>query len=217
MRKPEFLAFAGLDDRTDLDRVHELSCRYPLEWGWLWSLGRDGDPRYPSSMIIDRLKMYEGEVSFAIHLCGNEARRFNQGEMLPNLRIFDRIQVNLNDDIYDPHQLDLWADILDKPIIQQWRQIEFPEARGPLRHFLYDVSGGRGKMPDALPVATEGYLVGFAGGITPENAVYFNSMVQGDNPYYLDMESGIRTDNWLDLDKCEAVCKAIYGDQEYPQ
>ena len=35
--KPHFLTFTGIDADTDLDRVHDLSRRYPLEWGVLFS------------------------------------------------------------------------------------------------------------------------------------------------------------------------------------
>jgi hypothetical protein len=29
--------------------------------------------------------------------------------------------------------------------------------------------------------------------------------------YWIDMESGVRTDGVFDLAKCEAVCRAVYG------
>jgi hypothetical protein len=29
--------------------------------------------------------------------------------------------------------------------------------------------------------------------------------------YWIDMESGVRTGGWLDVAKCEAVCRAVYG------
>jgi phosphoribosylanthranilate isomerase len=52
--------------------------------------------------------------------------------------------------------------------------------------------------------------VGYAGGINPDNAAEVVSRIQADR-YWIDMETGVRTGDWLDLDKCEAVCRAVYG------
>ncbi|GAA4256618.1 hypothetical protein HLK65_28415 [Azospirillum formosense] len=36
------------------------------------------------------------------------------------------------------------------------------------------------------------------------------TQIAATEPYWIDMESGVRTDDWLDLDKVEAVCRAVY-------
>jgi phosphoribosylanthranilate isomerase len=78
--------------------------------------------------------------------------------------------------------------------------------------YLFDTSGGRGEIPLAVPGHNKARLVGFAGGITPENVLRWIGSVNAQN-YWIDMESGVRTDDWLDLDKCEAVCRAIWGEK----
>jgi hypothetical protein len=35
--------------------------------------------------------------------------------------------------------------------------------------------------------------------------------VASTGPYWIDMESGVRTDDRFDLGKCRAVCDAVYG------
>ena len=48
MRKPEFITFTGADDHTDVRDMVALSKLYPIEWGILFSISRQGtDPRYP--------------------------------------------------------------------------------------------------------------------------------------------------------------------------
>ncbi|WP_269145406.1 hypothetical protein [Azospirillum brasilense] len=34
--------------------------------------------------------------------------------------------------------------------------------------------------------------------------------IAATGPYRLDMESRVRFDDWLDLDKVEAVCRVVY-------
>ena len=34
--------------------------------------------------------------------------------------------------------------------------------------------------------------------------------ILSDYDYWLDMESGVRTDDWFDLDKVEAICKLLF-------
>ena len=42
MRKPEFITFTGIDDRTDLVLADFLANRYPIEWGILFSQTNKG-------------------------------------------------------------------------------------------------------------------------------------------------------------------------------
>lgn len=87
----------------------------------------------------------------------------------------------------------------------------FPE-KSTDSFMLFDTSGGRGKLPDSIP-SHPGYTVGYSGGINPENVVEYIQRIPGleeDSKYWIDMESGVRTNNWLDLNKCEEVCKKIW-------
>ncbi|RYD73538.1 MAG: phosphoribosylanthranilate isomerase, partial [Verrucomicrobiaceae bacterium] len=75
----------------------------------------------------------------------------------------------------------------------------------------YDPSGGRGVAPTRWPINQSPRIVGYAGGITPENcrAVLDQVGELSQQGFWLDMESGVRTDDWLDLDKCTSVLEQV--------
>ena len=77
---------------------------------------------------------------------------------------------------------------------------------------LYDPSGGKGLTAKVWPEATPIAPVGFAGGINPDNVRevltaigYRQPTVPGHPAYWIDMESGVRTDEKFDLAKCQRV------------
>lgn len=86
---------------------------------------------------------------------------------------------------------------------------------------LLDASRGKGIAPDtwAPPLVRAGQPLhtGYAGGISPENieAVLdatesaVREYGQPDARYWLDMETGVRTDNQFDLKKVEQVLSAV--------
>jgi hypothetical protein len=53
---------------------------------------------------------------------------------------------------------------------------------------------------------------GFSGGIRSENARSVVDAIAAPEgaQYWIDMESGVRTDGRFDLGKCEAVCRAVF-------
>jgi hypothetical protein len=212
MQKPDFVTFTGIDARTDIDRVRDLSSRYPIEWGILFSPSRQGrEPRYPAMDIIGiAATELHTSVRLSAHICGLFAAKINAGKDLPiDLHGFRRAQINTIaadvDAIADfgkRHSLD---------VIVQHRTLRFPDDDRVT--WLYDCSGGRGEEAKTWPLHPgEGKLFGYAGGLNPGNINAMNDLIKldEDSPYWLDMESGIRTEDWLDLDKCEAVCKALF-------
>lgn len=70
----------GVDEHTDLDRLLELTRKYPcVVWGVLISKGRAGknnDKRYPSLDFIETLKHFIDKNNirnqFGIHICGKK-------------------------------------------------------------------------------------------------------------------------------------------------
>lgn len=79
----------------------------------------------------------------------------------------------------------------------------------------HDIAGGRGRIPASWPAnPPAGRRVGFAGGLNPDNVAQHVEAIAGsrDLTYWIDMESGVRDDdNRFSLDKCQAVCEAVYG------
>lgn len=81
---------------------------------------------------------------------------------------------------------------------------------------LHDASGGRGIAGEFSVPPLNWSLPGFAGGLNPENlaskldAIY--AMDGNFKDFWVDMESGVRTDDQLDLDKVQRVleiCKTF--------
>jgi hypothetical protein len=96
-------------------------------------------------------------------------------------------------------------------------------------HYLMDSSGGTGTLITdfSLPASAKTLPVGYAGGLNPDNiAQIFPQMVdqivslntapdQDTDPefntpiFWIDMESGVRTDDFFDLDKAEFVANYL--------
>ncbi len=217
MRMPSFVTFTGIDARTDLQRAMELSRIYPIEWGILY--GNSAGPRYMEPwrrLAISKLPMRK-----AAHLCGRFAQAFQNGANALNLTGYDRIQINMQDKDYQRAKLasldGLVPGFCPEPgrLIMQFRGSQFPT--DSTLAYLYDKSGGRGKTsiayPTINPMINWPTLVGYAGGIKPDNIDETIKCIAPARAYWLDMETGIRTDDWLDLDKCQAVCEKLWPER----
>ena len=213
MPTPDFVTFTGIDARTDLDRVRALSRAYPIEWGILFSPKKQGlAPRYPEQGLI-HVAVSELQddpaIKLAAHLCGMHSAKIMSG-MEPGIDLsgFNRTQINTVKP--DVDKIEAFAQRHSILAITQHRTLRFPDDDRIL--WLYDCSGGRGDLPDkGWPLhPEEDRIVGYAGGLNPENVARINDEIAPTGRYWLDMESGIRTDDWLDLDKCEAVCRALF-------
>jgi hypothetical protein len=86
----------------------------------------------------------------------------------------------------------------------------------PALTVLHDASGGQGKRGQFDNPLPGWVLPGFAGGLGPDNVeealeeierVYPRDENFAQDKFWIDMESGVRTDDVLDLDKVEAVLK----------
>lgn len=211
MHKPQFVTFTGFDNHTFIPGMIELSQRYPVEWGVLVTAHNTGKPRYPWPCRIDALRYAaeESGLQLSLHLCNGFASDVNTlGALSVSGRGFSRIQVNA-----------LWYDMVNVTkmsvragldVIVQHRDGQFPPLPDGI-HALHDPSGGKGRLAKSRP--PQRYpekLVGYAGGINPDNVQQVMSEIDATN-YWLDMETGVRTNDWFDLDKCAAVCRAIWG------
>jgi len=204
---PDFITFTGIDDRTDLTRADELAARYPIEWGILFSAS-NRDARYPSDQCINEVLRIRGKMS--AHLCGRYARAAAEGKhiIMPthDLGCFDRFQVNGN--LLALEGVLAVANRFDSSPIVQWRRPDFdPESPVAL---LFDRSAGEGLLPDMVPTLLPSTRVGYAGGISPDTVGMYLSKILGRGPYWIDMETGVRSDGWFDLNKVEQVCRLVY-------
>lgn len=217
MTKPAFITFTGADRFTDIMAMLELSEQYPIEWGLLFSPGRqghEGENRYaPLDFIHDLVSV---EMRFAAHLCGGDAeavmiggRSVHDDLLAAN---FERAQINTA----KPVNLELiahWARSLDiSAIIQSRDPVTFPD-QGNVE-WLFDASGGRGLAPKSWPVPFRPLnRYGYAGGLNQGNvATAVESIGRLAPNYYIDMETGVRDMNdRFDLSLCRKVCEAVYG------
>ncbi len=219
----DLCTFTGLDDRSDLSRIVALSAEFPyLEFGVLLSrTPEDKDARYPAYRQIESIvKTLSGRVRLALHVCGRAVGEFVEGasdiDELVSAGI-GRIQLNfsLPKVAFSTEELDAAISRTSAKVITQ----HFPSnsalvtALASADHqVLHDLSGGRGiAATDHVP-PFPGKYTGYAGGMGPENALETASAiaaVSGDTPVWIDMESRIRTDGYLDLDKCESVARVV--------
>ena len=233
--RPIFITFTGADDTADVDRMVALSARYPIEWGILFSESRRGTPRFPSLDALYRFEQaqLDHDLRLSAHLCGQHSRFLLELGALPIYRNFDmqgfltdccrRIQINTSTPISNIDQILRWAKSMQAGVILQCTG-RFPAEAGVM--WLFDASAGNGIAPKAWPrprSLRENLLKGYAGGLNPDNvATAVAEIGAHDMTYWIDMGSGVRTlseirvdrpqTDVFDLDKCEAVCRSVYGE-----
>lgn len=238
MKHPVFITFTGLTNQTDARRVVELSANYRIEWGLLYSNDRSQDHkkvenrRYMGSFdMLQTISVLRNHgCAIALHLCGESARSaMNTGGFeLPSLGI-GRIQVNVREEFMETdkklEQATKLSENTEAIVILQTRDVrsfrktvghpKTEDRRGSRVMWLYDRSGGRGIVGQRWPRNETDDMVGFAGGLRPSNVKSINDVLVSEGPYWLDMESGVmNSDGTMDLDKVEAVCRAVYGEPQ---
>ncbi len=209
MRLPEFITFTGVDDSTRIEDLLDLSYHYPVECGALFSKGKAGNGgRYPKSETIRRLT--QTKLRLSAHLCGEYAQDVLKGEYgrIPIPGTFERIQINSR-----KPNVDFAADFgkrYAKRVILQCSGASFPPSFGVA--WIYDTSGGKGIEPGYWPNHPGGdVLVGYAGGIGPDNILEIINKIVPLGPYWLDMETKIRSaGDKFDVSLCRRVCEQVY-------
>lgn len=197
------------------------------------------EPRYPSNEWIRALLDRPRLPRLAAHLCGQSARDVADGIPWGLTPAFDRVQLNgvgptyqLADDIIPKH-----AEVGFIIQANTLRDLDYADSfasagEWPNVSILYDPSGGRGhsimphleRHPRLLPV-TRRTPTGYAGGIGPDNCVQVCERLRAmemalttatglridcsERNVWIDMESGVRTEDRLDPHKVVAVLKAL--------
>ncbi|MBI1215445.1 MAG: hypothetical protein GC185_06480 [Alphaproteobacteria bacterium] len=215
----KYCSITGADDAVHTKDLVALGTRYPFaEWAILLLPARAGAPRFPKAeWIEDFSASYDGHK--AMHLCDAALLDFiaQKPETLALMRGFSRIQLNLKfgemDGKYDPAEL--VARIRQSPqwqfIIQYGKDKSdlLPLLEGVANHaVLFDDSAGRGITPDSWPSPLAGHFCGYAGGLNPDNVKQNIDIIlqaANDHDTWIDMETGVRTDDVFDLEKVERV------------
>lgn len=213
------ITFTGIDGKTDLGALWEIQQQYPIaEFGVLVAKNwRENGNRYFNPSYLDALE--SRDLNLSAHLCGSIARAAVRGDFEPfrdwarsSPFIFNRCQLNITTSKENPDSFELCEDafLFDEIILQQ-RSVEDCDLylKSNMNEYvtmLLDASGGKGI--DTSLVAFAGRKVGYAGGINPDNVAdkltYLFENVH-DGEFWIDMESGVRTDDWFDLGKVRQV------------
>lgn len=223
MKKSLTVTITGADDAVDPYQLVHISRFYPfVEWGVLFSSKRRGSARYPSLQWIRELEELATarDIHLAMHLCGAEMRAAN-GEWFRPGPAWGRVQLNG----YEPGTATPeWRRPGSFRWILQARSTETLEAvredaLDADADTLFDPSGGTGAKPTAWPTMPLKYpsesamRYGFAGGITPDNVRVAIDAFYRENPQlelvWVDMESGVRTDDKFDIDKVTSVLESV--------
>lgn len=221
--------FTGVDEKTDLEKLKVLSSTYSkVEWGILYSespSGSLGFNRYPSQEWfrnhIKQLEAIKEETGcqFALHVCGKAVKTLlaQENEFLKQiLPTFNRVQINFS---YKEDYLPLLEKLLtsypDIQFITQHNNANkevFGKIQAANHNILFDMSGGRGIETTSWIAPLSSKYYGYAGGLGADNIqTQLTNISQAANnqPFWVDMEGKVRTEDLLDLDKCEQVLKQI--------
>ncbi len=206
------VTITGADDAVDPAHLVALSAEFPfVEWGVLYSASREGESRYPSEewRIEFGQARKQHQLAAAYHLCGQVARDTLAGHTRwVAMARGSGVRIQLNG--YAPGVPDLQPLPGIEWILQVRSEADLQEAARDARRLyasaLFDPSGGKGLAPFAWPRAPLGLRLGYAGGITPDSVLdVLDEIGPAEHDFWIDMESGVRTEGCFDLTKVRAV------------
>lgn len=217
-RLPDFITFTGADERTSIMGMIEIQKQFPVEWGILFSESLQGlSNRFPNKVHIAKIEAAK-QLKLSAHLCGEYVRRIMKGNFNPlswNFTPYHRMQINHHVGKFNFERvIDFSKRVIPQKVICHFSDpYTFPDNANV--QWLFDTSYGTGSEPEQWPVHTRNNrLVGYAGGIGPENVERIIQKINSKGPYWLDMEQNVRTADWFDLEKCYEVCEKVYGKNE---
>lgn len=222
--KLKTITFTGIDDRTDIKALQRIQHYFPIvEFGVLMS--RNWDKNGNRFMRPSRIRYLEGKgLRLSAHLCGQiaiDAARnhwygptwITQGGFS---KIFRRCQLNIanadpnmhtfTDGMLPVEELIVQANSTSNEDLRLWKSIRGGKLVDEVT-VLIDPSGGKGLQRET-DILRSPHKVGYAGGINAGNIREKIMELESDrrvSDYWLDMESGVRTDDWFDVDKVTEV------------
>ena len=211
--RPAFITFTGADRAGHVEGMRALAARYPVEWGILVDPARSGQPLFPAGE--DLWALQHCGLRLSAHVCGAPAKAIVETAGCGlDLSGFSRVQVNHGFDGSNGREVENASRFGAARGLRAALQCQGEFPPDGRVDWLFDVSFGKGRAPTAWP-AVRHYapLCGLSGGLNAGNvASVLASLDVGPGlPYWIDMESGVRTGGLFDLDACAAVCVAVYG------
>jgi phosphoribosylanthranilate isomerase len=225
------VTITGADEDVNILDLIKLNELYPfVEWGVLFSAMREGDPRYPGPSwrgIIANTKKLD---NLSAHFCGWWATQVliaQNFDLITNLHpSFRRVQLNFNFEKSHGFHLEALARYAELHYNKRSIILQFNKANEQTIvnwigrkvlpkniHFLYDASGGRGKPISKIYPPFHGNYTGYSGGLRPENIEDVAKEITSQSNYpdevWLDLETGVRTEDRFDLEKVNLVLSAV--------
>ncbi len=223
--KIDKITMTGADNDTSVQEMIKLTKDFPeIEWGILFSKN-EGRNRYPSQEWKESL--VGNNLPLSAHFCGWWSGQVlgNQNWDLINSLHPDYKRIQLNYNFSKSKGWDLGGVIAfaertpGRSIILQYNKSN-SEVLNNLKdkhlpsnlHFLYDASGGRGTEIQSINDPILDSYTGYAGGLNVENTPRICSIIRNHNNQknaWIDMESGVRTNDYFDLSKVKTIVESI--------
>lgn len=202
------------------------SLNYIIEFVTKWSAAEikyNNIDLLSTDQLSSKLRYASDNVNrptLSLHLCGDGVRQFlkEKSEIINLSHFFERVQLNFSiseydqDDLFDHiEHLASGNSFTGNIILQQNKsKKEFNKkfVNNNRIVFLFDGSGGFGRVLDAPEQPITGNYCGYAGGIGPdtvEDILIKIYKLKSDANFYIDMESKIREDNYFSIEKCQKV------------
>lgn len=233
------LSITGSDNKTDISFIQQLvKTNQEIELGLLYFLEKQGTVRNPDYACRAEIMKKIPKDRLSMHLCGDEIFRiilddnYKDNIYYKELEGVNRIQLNINarrTNFSHNEIVKIYSRLLDNGynIIIQYHEkskewiLPFLNEKASLYrpeqlNILLDSSLGRGIVADIfeIPKELQNYIhlnFGFAGGLNPENISEIHDKVKRLNvKFWLDLESGARTNNELDKEKVLALENAVF-------
>lgn len=220
--KIDRVSITWADNKVSYNALKNLQNKYPfVEWAILFSQFKSGQQRYPDASYRNELLLWE--LNLAAHFCGWYSKTVLETKdysILTRLsEQFKRVQINYNFSSNDKWNLQSFLDFVDttpeREYILQYNKsnsetLDKAELDGlPSNvHFLFDASGGRGKVIETFPEPFHNIYTGYSGGISVDNIESICALITktpNEASVWIDMESGVRTENEFDLTKVETI------------
>lgn len=228
------ITFTGIDAKTDIQDLIDIQREFPIaEFGVLTSYHwYENGNRYLDPAFLSNLYAGNSKLNLALHICGSASHDAAVGDwekieslLFNTFSLFKRVQLNVSNRKDNPKHLWVPPYANQELIVQQHdtdnlslynQTLDIWKGCDSRVSVLLDASGGQGiDTPiKVLPNAGKQFKVGYAGGINPSNvADKLAYLLQNDQvgDFWIDMESGVRTDDWFDIEK---VCMVLAGCKE---
>lgn len=216
------VTFTGADNKTDINALKQIQREFPfVEWGILIA-SNEGRNRYPTEDFILNLK--DKGLNLALHLCGKWSRQIlSDGNTTLKYDFFNRYQLNFNFS-YGKFDLINYKNLIetnaDKKFILQYNISNhatinkiISEVNTSNTNILFDASGGRGTQIQEIKKPFDGIYTGYSGGLNTENIDTICNMIfnhaDETTKVWIDMETGVRTNDEFDLDKVYKVLQKV--------